>query len=195
MPWRTAAGVLGMERTTLAATPRWAAKYCSVWRAAIDRNTEPSSERRLRSGNTASIDCGFTASTTTSGRSLTSEVEATVRSPGFLGRSASTGSATITSSAARPRASQPSSMAPPILPQPTSSRLPIRRPSPAFEFRRPLLAEGGSAFLAVLAAGDALELVAFGHEDLGRTARQRLVGEVAQGADHQRRRLGDDAGH
>ena len=61
--------------------------------------------------------------------------------------------------------------------------------------RRALLAEGGGAFLAVLAAGDALELVALGHEDLGRPARQGLVGEVAQGADHQRRGLGDDPGH
>src|SRR4029453_12589948 len=48
---------------------------------------------------------------------------------------------------------------------------------PAFETRRAFLAEGGGAFLAVLAAGDALELVALGHEDLGRTARQGLKSE------------------
>ena len=41
MPWRTAAGVLGMERTTLAVAPRWLAKYFSVLPAAIDRNTAP----------------------------------------------------------------------------------------------------------------------------------------------------------
>ena len=64
-----------------------------------------------------------------------------------------------------------------------------------FELRRAFLAEGGGTFLAVLAAGDALELVALGHEVLGRTARQGLVGEVAQRADHQRRGIGDDLGH
>ena len=53
-----------------------------------------------------------------------SPLEATQRSPSLRGRSASTGSATIASDAANPRASQPSSMAPPILPQPTSSSLP-----------------------------------------------------------------------
>ena len=45
--------------------------------------------------------------------------------PGFLGRNASAGSATITSETARPSASQPSSIAPPILPHPTSRSFPI----------------------------------------------------------------------
>ena len=125
MPWRTAAGVLGIERTTLAVVPRWLAKYFSVLPAAIDRNTAPSSAKRFRSGSTPSIDCGLTASTTISGVLATSEVEATARRPGVRGRSASTGSATMTSAAASPRASQPSSMAPPILPQPTSRSSPM----------------------------------------------------------------------
>src|SRR5204862_3506397 len=121
------------------------------------------------------------------GASPISEVEATARRPGLLGCSASTGSATRTSAAANPRDSQPSSMAPPILPHPTSSSLPIGPLLASLEPRRPLLAEGGGAFLAVFAGGDLLELVALGHEDLGRPARQGLVGEVAQRADHQRR--------
>jgi hypothetical protein len=40
----------------LAVVPRWLAKYFSVLPAAIDRNTEPSSAKRLRSGRTPSID-------------------------------------------------------------------------------------------------------------------------------------------
>src|SRR4029453_13611440 len=104
MPWRTAAGVLGMERTTLAVAPRWLAKYFSVLPAAIDRNTEPSSAKRFRSGSTPSIDCGLTASTTMPGVLATSEVEGTGRRPGVRGLSASPGSATTPSAAGGPGA-------------------------------------------------------------------------------------------
>ena len=67
--------------------------------------------------------CGLTASTTISGVSRTSWLDATECRPPFFGRSASTGSATIASPAARPRDNHPSSIAPPIFPQPTSRSL------------------------------------------------------------------------
>lgn len=112
-----------MARTTAVLAPSFCVKLSMVLPAAIDKTTAPSAVNLRYAGNSASMTCGFTARTRTSGaeselNNAGLSITATPRRTAAAAFAAA-GSTTHIDAAGTPWASQPSSIAEPMLPLPT----------------------------------------------------------------------------